>query len=159
MIQGHSTKYTKHNIILNTKLSENEASDSCSCSEGQTALTLSESAQCLRMQLWNFDTGDRDGEAECWTGEEGDKFAGNELSITNAVMRGSIYVMIRHNASIIRDQRQTLGFYLRDTIKRAKGWAAFEFLNFLRLSSMAAGAINSVRADQREYRRGASGDK
>ena len=158
MIQGHSTKYTKHNIILNTKLSENEASDSCSCSEGQTALTLSESAQCLRMQLWNFDTGDRT-EAECWTGEEGDKFAGNELSITNAVMRGSIYVMIRHNASIIRDQRQTLGFYLRDTIKRAKGWAAFEFLNFLRLSSMAAGAINSVRADQREYRRGASGDK
>ena len=74
-------------------------------------------------------------------------------------MRGSIYVMIRHNASIIRDQRQTSGFYLRDTIKRAKGWAAFEFLNFLRLSSMAAGAINSLRADQREYRRGASGDK
>ena len=155
MIQGHSTKYTKHNTIL----SENQASDSCSCSGGQTALTLSEPAQCLRMQLWNFDTGDRAGEAEGWTGEEGDKFAGNELSITNAVMRGSIYVMIRHNASIIRDQRQTPGFYLRETIKRAKGWAAFKFLNFLRLSSMAAGAINSVRADQTKYRRGASGDK
>ena len=67
--------------------------------------------------------------------------------------------MIRHNASIIEGQDTYIGFYLRDTIKRAKGWAAFEFLNFLRLSSMAAGAINSVRADQREYRRGASGDK
>lgn len=47
--------------------------------------------------------------------------------------------MIRHNASIIasQDKRQSLAFYLRDTIKRAKGWATFEFLNFLRLSSMA----------------------
>ena len=62
--------------------------------------------------------------------------------------------MIRHNASIIRDQRQTSGFYLRDTIKRAKGWAAFEFLNFLRLSSMAAGAINSQGGSERIQARG-----
>ena len=87
-------------------------------------------------------------------GEGGDKFVGNELSIANVVMRGSIYVMIRHNASIIEGQDTYIGFYLRDTIKRAKGWATFEFLNFLRLSSMA-GRSNKlwVRISSREYRR------
>ena len=76
-------------------------------------------------------------------GEGGDKFVGNELSIANVVMRGSIYVMIRHNASIIEGQETFIGFYLRDTIKRLKVGQHLNFWIFCGLVQWRVGAINS----------------